>query len=44
MSKEIDFAIKRDNNIKLQHEDAHKNILESKLRPKGHLLLQKGNK
>ena len=44
LTKEIDFAIKRDSNIKVQQEDDRKNILESKLKPKGHLLIQKSNK
>jgi large subunit ribosomal protein L52 len=40
MSKELDFAIERHDKLKVEKEQTRKKILESKLKPKGHLLLK----
>jgi len=40
-SWEIDFAIKRHQKIKDDEVKAKQNVLDSKLKPKGHLLLKK---
>lgn len=37
--KEMNFAIERRANLQKQREEKQKEILESKLKPKGHLLL-----
>ncbi|XP_032784652.1 39S ribosomal protein L52, mitochondrial isoform X2 [Daphnia magna] len=37
--KEMNFAIERRSNLQKQREENQKEILESKLKPKGHLLL-----
>lgn len=37
----MNFAVERRANLKKQQEEKRKEILESKLKPKGHLLLSK---
>ena len=39
--KEMDFAVERHAQIQKQKEIQRKEILDSKLKPKGHLLLSK---
>lgn len=41
MSKEMDFALERYNKLQEEKQREKKSILESKLKPKGHLLLHK---
>lgn len=40
-SKEVDFAVERHKMLKKQEEETKKKILDSKLKPKGMLLLKK---
>jgi hypothetical protein len=37
----MDFAVERNKQLKKQKEEKRKEILDSKLKPKGHLLLSK---
>ena len=39
--KEMDFAVERNKQLKKLDEGKRKDILDSKLKPKGHLLLSK---
>ncbi|XP_065082510.1 large ribosomal subunit protein mL52 [Ochlerotatus camptorhynchus] len=41
MSKEMDFALERYNKLQEEKQMEKKSILQSKLKPKGHLLLHK---
>ncbi|KAB0791487.1 hypothetical protein PPYR_03287 [Photinus pyralis] len=44
LSKEIDFAVERHEQLKMDEEDRKRKILANKLKPKGVLLLRKGSK